>query len=703
MLNWVGLSLWSVVVLAICPEIREGFETENVGNFDGVGSLDWSLSQPFAIDTHDWAVENFAGTRSLRGSSSSTAATLNAVLTEATSIVGDLPYTLEWNLFVSGDALINEVNYLDFYLLWDSTDFSSAETTAANSGEGYKVRIWDFPASTSSTHNYPGTIPFVIFSLFRKKLTGGRWGFVSNTDFVVSNSAINVNLGFNIKVTMSPSGTFTGYISSGPIGTSPIQRFQVDNTEIVVTGRTWYTGFGFTTESSDDLDQVGFDNFYLRQLCPDTTQSMVDTTLPITTTLQPTTTLVTTTTLPATTTSTILPTTTQTGVPTTILGSTTTTIITTTLATTVGEVTTTDDQTTDSAFTSTSEITPTTSETTTQPESGGASKKLGGGVYVAFILGFILILVVFVFILFRYKKKDSLDRPNPLHDENHLENQDGGGQDTAIALQSKPNAQYDGYEPQSEALSTPDEAELAAAPLLVTERDHEIPPIVLDCVKYLAQPVSLSTEGLFRVPGSQVEMNKIKKAYESGKPFDLSKVTNPLTVAGVLKLHFRQANPPLLSSSAYPALLSALSTKSNQEMLDQLYNLDPVIYATLQHLINCLVEISKHSDINMMHITNMSMVWGGSLFSNLSIGDGNALMAYWLKNSSELFINPGQVAPEVYEAEGGGHDALEGGVEEGTVEQEVYTYQEENTGENTNDPSVDDMTIPNPEFQDDPV
>ncbi len=70
----------------------------------------------------------------------------------------------------------------------------------------------------------------------------------------------------------------------------------------------------------------------------------------------------------------------------------------------------------------------------------------------------------------------------------------------------------------------------------------------------------LRTEGLFRISGSVSEVKAIKAAYLRGEAVDLTKVTDPHAVAGVLKLFFREARDPLLTFELYPFCLACLGT-----------------------------------------------------------------------------------------------------------------------------------------------
>ena len=68
----------------------------------------------------------------------------------------------------------------------------------------------------------------------------------------------------------------------------------------------------------------------------------------------------------------------------------------------------------------------------------------------------------------------------------------------------------------------------------------------------------LKLEGLFRVSGSLTDVKMIKDQYLKGKKVDLDKVADPHTVAGVLKIFFRESKDPLLTFELYDCWVAAV-------------------------------------------------------------------------------------------------------------------------------------------------
>jgi len=70
--------------------------------------------------------------------------------------------------------------------------------------------------------------------------------------------------------------------------------------------------------------------------------------------------------------------------------------------------------------------------------------------------------------------------------------------------------------------------------------DPCVPMLVRRCIEYLLPRKAMETEGIFRVPGNLKEMKDLKTRCEREGDVNLSVCRDPLTVAGLLKLYFRE-------------------------------------------------------------------------------------------------------------------------------------------------------------------
>lgn len=78
---------------------------------------------------------------------------------------------------------------------------------------------------------------------------------------------------------------------------------------------------------------------------------------------------------------------------------------------------------------------------------------------------------------------------------------------------------------------------------------QSVPQVLLDCAQYLAN--KLEVEGLFRLSGSQNDIDRYQAEYDKGHPVDLSKELDPHCVAGIFKLYLRVMPEPLLTFDRY--------------------------------------------------------------------------------------------------------------------------------------------------------
>jgi hypothetical protein len=87
---------------------------------------------------------------------------------------------------------------------------------------------------------------------------------------------------------------------------------------------------------------------------------------------------------------------------------------------------------------------------------------------------------------------------------------------------------------------------------------QELPQIITSCIKAINR-LGLHNQGIFRIPGSQLEINQFKEAFEKGE--DPLVTVNPRemnSVAGVLKLYLRELKDPLFPRDLYDSFIGSL-------------------------------------------------------------------------------------------------------------------------------------------------
>lgn len=96
--------------------------------------------------------------------------------------------------------------------------------------------------------------------------------------------------------------------------------------------------------------------------------------------------------------------------------------------------------------------------------------------------------------------------------------------------------------------------------------ENALPPsVVFDCIEYLDNKIALNCEGIFRIPGSQDSVMKLKKFYEYDTLSHMDQLQGAdfNDVATLLKSFFRDLPEPLIPSDRYNALLAAANSISS--------------------------------------------------------------------------------------------------------------------------------------------
>ncbi|XP_053552035.1 rho GTPase-activating protein 4 [Bombina bombina] len=154
----------------------------------------------------------------------------------------------------------------------------------------------------------------------------------------------------------------------------------------------------------------------------------------------------------------------------------------------------------------------------------------------------------------------------------------------------------------------------------VKSSGEAIPRVVSSCIRFINLH-GLQHEGIFRVPGSQVQVNEIRSAFERGEdPLEDSYTGHDVdSVAGVLKLYFRGLEKPLFPNDMFNDLLSCIQLENPQERAAQLkqlvLRLPPAVTLVLRYLFAFLNHLSQYSDENMMDPYNLAVCFGPTLVS----------------------------------------------------------------------------------------
>lgn len=157
-----------------------------------------------------------------------------------------------------------------------------------------------------------------------------------------------------------------------------------------------------------------------------------------------------------------------------------------------------------------------------------------------------------------------------------------------------------------------------------------IPLIVTSTIRVLSQ-FALHHQGIFRISGSQIEINAFKEAFERGEDplcnvVDASDVNS---VAGVLKLYLRELREPLFPIFLFDQLTECAKCSSAEDFVRQvtplLEKLSQPTILVLRYLFAFLNHLSEFSDENMMDPYNLAICFGPTL---LPIPEGKDQVFY---------------------------------------------------------------------------
>lgn len=145
----------------------------------------------------------------------------------------------------------------------------------------------------------------------------------------------------------------------------------------------------------------------------------------------------------------------------------------------------------------------------------------------------------------------------------------------------------------------------------------DIPLVIRSCIRVIVK-FGLHHQGIFRVPGAQLEINEFRNAFERGED-PLADVTDGKdinSVAGVLKLYIRELREALFPPILFDQLISC---SKSADIIPQLHDLlttalpRPVL-VVMRYLFAFFSHLSEYSDENMMDPSNLAICLGPTLF-----------------------------------------------------------------------------------------
>uniref|UniRef100_A0A915PVT2 Rho-GAP domain-containing protein n=1 Tax=Setaria digitata TaxID=48799 RepID=A0A915PVT2_9BILA len=157
-----------------------------------------------------------------------------------------------------------------------------------------------------------------------------------------------------------------------------------------------------------------------------------------------------------------------------------------------------------------------------------------------------------------------------------------------------------------------------------------IPLIITSTIRVLSQ-FALHHQGIFRISGSQIEINVFRESFEKGEdPLQhVVDATDVNSIAGVLKLYLRELRESLFPIFLFDQLTECARCSSADEFVKQvvplIQKLSQPTQLVLRYLFAFLNHLSEFSDENMMDPYNLAICFGPTL---LPIPDGKDQVFY---------------------------------------------------------------------------
>ncbi|XP_034962461.1 SLIT-ROBO Rho GTPase-activating protein 3 isoform X1 [Zootoca vivipara] len=191
----------------------------------------------------------------------------------------------------------------------------------------------------------------------------------------------------------------------------------------------------------------------------------------------------------------------------------------------------------------------------------------------------------------------------------------------------------------------------------IKDSGQAIPLVVESCIRYI-NLYGLQQQGIFRVPGSQVEVNDIKNSFERGEDplADDQNERDINSVAGVLKLYFRGLENPLFPKERFQDLISTIKIESVAERVHQIQQivitLPRAVIIVMRYLFAFLNHLSQYSDENMMDPYNLAICFGPTLMHIPDGQDPVSCQAHVNEVIKTIITNHEAIFPSLRELEG---------------------------------------------------
>uniref|UniRef100_A0AAR2LIW1 SLIT-ROBO Rho GTPase-activating protein 1 n=1 Tax=Pygocentrus nattereri TaxID=42514 RepID=A0AAR2LIW1_PYGNA len=184
-----------------------------------------------------------------------------------------------------------------------------------------------------------------------------------------------------------------------------------------------------------------------------------------------------------------------------------------------------------------------------------------------------------------------------------------------------------------------------------------IPLIVESCIRYI-NLYGLQHQGIFRVSGSQVEVNDIKNSFERGNdPLTDEENNHDInSVAGVLKMYFRNLDNSLFPKEKFNDLIACVRTEN---LYERALSIRKILMTSprptlviMRYLFAFLNHLSQYSDENMMDPGNLAICFGPTLMPTPDLLDQVSCQAHVNEVVKTIIVHHETIFPDTKELEG---------------------------------------------------
>lgn len=143
----------------------------------------------------------------------------------------------------------------------------------------------------------------------------------------------------------------------------------------------------------------------------------------------------------------------------------------------------------------------------------------------------------------------------------------------------------------------------------------DVPIFVTKCFQEI-ESRALDTEGLYRKPGSKSQVDAILEEFG---PNGNKEVGDELlkgeiqTVTSAVKQYLRRLAEPVITYDCYDAFIAAGNSRNVHYLRKAIMSLPSENYNTLKAVVDHLVIVASHQDINLMNVRNLAMVFAPTL------------------------------------------------------------------------------------------